>query len=104
MSSIQQKQSIKTIECKEGYLAVLYDKYWSQEDIHSLSEQLLDPVMPVKFQEKNIGADREAIRFSWNDHFFVLNFDCYSQSCWIEGQDDSEVEYLDTLHTAMIKG
>ncbi|HBY86298.1 MAG TPA: DUF3630 domain-containing protein, partial [Colwellia sp.] len=39
----------------------------------------------------------------WNSHYFVLNFDYYSQSCWIEGQDTQSTELLATLHLAITK-
>jgi hypothetical protein len=59
--------------------------------------------MPVVIQDKIIGADRENIRFSWKDCYFVLNFDYYSQSCWIEGQDSASTQELATLHLAITK-
>ena len=101
MTSISQENTVKLIERREGYLSITFAKVWYQEDISRLVEHLLLPIIPINIQEKNIGADREDIRFSWDNHFFVLNFDFYSQSCWIEGQDYIESDYLEALYSAL---
>lgn len=78
-------------------LTVKYAQEWFQEDIENLSTLIFSQLKSFEIQEKIVGADRENIRFSWQNHYFILNFDCYSQSCWLEGQDDVSTSYLENL-------
>ena len=104
MTFISKDQSIKSIEKKEDYLSITFTKAWNQEEISKLVALILRPTMPAKIVEKNMGADREDIRFMWDDHFFVLNFDCYSQSSWVEGHDHNAENYLEVLYLALTAG
>ncbi len=90
-------------ENKKEIKDVKKDIIVTDKNIETLIDILFSPIMPVTIQEKIIGADRENIRFSWAGHHFVLNFEIYSQSCWIEGQDGQSTELLATLHLAIIK-
>jgi len=92
-----------TITKQTEYLTVNCEQAWFQEDIESLSEQVFSKLAQYKIQEKILGADRENIRFSWQDHYFILNFDCCSQSCWLEGQDEVSSKYLETLYLELSK-
>ena len=96
-------QSIKSLTYQADHLSVYFENDWYQENIAALITLLLSPIMPVTMEEKMIGADRENIRFSWQEHYFVLNFDYYSQSCWLEGQDSKSTEYLVNLYAALEK-
>ena len=96
-------QSIKSLTYQAEHLSVYFENDWYQENIAALITLLLSPIMPVTMQEKIIGADRENIRFSWQKHYFVLNFDCYSQSCWLEGQGSKSTESLANLNAALEK-
>ncbi len=103
MSPITIPQSIESLTYQVDHLNVTFNNDWYQKNIAALTELLFLPIMPVVIQEKIIGADRENIRFSWDGNYFVLNFECYSQSCWIEGQDSTSTERLTTLHLAITK-
>ncbi|WP_138140218.1 DUF3630 family protein [Colwellia psychrerythraea] len=103
MNSVTIPQSLESLTYQVDYLNVTFKNDWCQENIATLIDLLFLPIMPVTMQEKIIGADRENIRFRWDNNNFVLNFDYYSQSCWIEGQDSPSTEQLATLHLAMTK-
>jgi|TARA_R100001377_G_scaffold78288_1_gene55933 hypothetical protein len=103
MNPITTPQSLESLTYQVDHLNVIFQNDWYQENIATLIDLLFSSIMPVTIQEKIIGADRENIRFSWNSHYFVLNFDYYSQSCWIEGQDTQSTELLATLHLAITK-
>jgi len=103
MNSLTASQSLESLTCQEDHLNVKFKKEWYQDNISQLIDLLFLPIKPVIIQEKIIGADRENIRFSWNDCYFVLNFEYYSQSCWIEGQDSVNAQPLIDLHLAMTK-
>ena len=68
-------QSIKSLTYQADLLSVYFENDWYQENI----------------------------RFSWENHYFVLNFDCYSQSCWLEGQGSKSTESLANLYSALEK-
>ena len=103
MKSVTTSQSLESLTYQVDHLNVTFKNNWYQENIATLIDLLFLPIMPVTIQEKIIGADRENIRFSWSNNYFVLNFDYYSQSCWIEGKDSTSTEQLSTLHLAITK-
>ncbi|TMM45624.1 DUF3630 family protein [Colwellia ponticola] len=90
-------QYVKSLTYEVSYLSVIFKNEWCQEDISVLTTLLFHNINVISIQEKIIGADRENIRFSWENYAFVLSFDCYSQSCWIEGQDDTSTAQLKVL-------
>lgn len=96
-------QTIIKITPEHKHLTLMFSHPWFQEDIESLTEFIFLLVKPVLIQEKILGADRENIRFSWQGYYFILNFDCCSQSCWVEGQDDQSNKHLVTLYSTLIK-
>jgi len=97
------KLLIKEVTKQAEYLAVIFSDFWFQEDIETLTKRVFSSLSSVKIQEKIIGADRENIRFSWQEHYYILNFDCSSQSCWLEGQDNASIDYLEQLYFALVK-
>jgi len=101
--NIMIKKLNTTITKQTDHLTVNFEQAWFQEDIDSLSEQLFTMLAGFKIQEKILGADRENIRFCWQAHYFILNFDCCSQSCWLEGQDEASSNYLDNLYLELSK-
>lgn len=94
--------NVESLTYQENYLCITFKKEWCQEDISVLTKSLFQNISAITLQEKIIGADRENIRFRWEKYAFVLNFDCYSQSCWIEGQDGVSTAQLNTLHCVII--
>jgi hypothetical protein len=95
------KQFITAITKEAEYLTLTFDQPWFQEDIEELTQQVFATLTPVNIQEKIIGADRENIRFSWQAYYFILNFDCCSQSCWLEGQDNESSDNITLLYLAL---
>jgi len=103
MAIIMTKQHIKDITQQAEYLTLGFNFSWFQEDIETLTQLVFSFLTSVNIQEKIIGADRENIRFSWQEHYFILNFDCCSQSCWLEGQDNASTAYLEQLYLTLVK-
>ena len=97
------KQFITAITKQTEYLTLNFDQPWFQEDIEELYQQVFSALIQVNIQGKITGADRENIRFSWQGHYFVLNFDCCSQSCWLEGQDNESTAQIEHLYVALVK-
>ncbi|MEI6894641.1 MAG: DUF3630 family protein [Colwellia sp.] len=102
--STRQAQAIESLTYQKNYLNITFKTEWYQEDITALVNLLLSPIKSLVIKEKNIGADREDVRFSWHACYFVLSFDYYSQSCWIEGQDSAAIEFLKALQLVIEQG
>jgi hypothetical protein len=96
-----QVQTIESVKKLPDILTISFQNVWFQEDIELLTKLVFTPLVTVNIQEKILGADRENIRFIWQDHCFILNFDCYSQSCWLEGQDSQSSQFLVLLYEAL---
>ncbi len=79
--------AVQTVNLIDEKITILFNQNWFQEDITILSPLLLDNISNHQIVERIQGADRESIRFRWQDADFILNFDFYSQSCWICPQD-----------------
>lgn len=85
-------------------IIVNHDSAWFQENISKLTNILLAQLDNCIIKEKYIGADRESLRFSWqNDFYYILHFDCYSQSCWLEADDDASKSEMNNLFIALNK-
>ena len=98
----QSNFNIVSIEHRSDHLVVFYSNEWYQEDIEYLYFQLFSSLKNWNIQERILGADRECFRFSWQDSYhFTLNFDYYSQSCWIEGVDDKSISQIMSLHGSL---
>jgi len=80
--------SIQSINNIDEQIAILFDKNWFQEDIIELRQLLLNKIPNHNVKEVTLGADRENIRFLWENAEFIINFDCYSQSCWFSSHDE----------------
>ena len=92
------KLAITSVKIESQHVGISFDDIWYQEDIDVIQQSLLTIVKETKVVEKILGADRENIRFIWkNQYHFVLNFDCYSQSCWLEAEDDLSSKNLLSL-------
>jgi hypothetical protein len=74
---------------------------WYQEDIPQLITNILVFLKGHDILESISGADRENCRFKWRTAYFIINFECYSQSCWIENETTSDIELLTLLKQSL---
>jgi len=96
---------VKLIEHIGNNLVVHFNDAWYQEDIDTLYVLIVASLTDFNSKEKILGADRESIRFTWRrDYQFLLNFDCYSQSCWIEGIDEQSISQIRILLSSLEVG
>lgn len=70
-------------------LQVLFNDDWHQENILNLSELVFEKLDHHQIIERVLGADKEYVRFVWKQHAFIINFECYSQSCWLEHEGEA---------------
>lgn len=103
MISYNKLPSIISIDLiDDAIITCAFDFDWYQEDIASLKSLLINAIGEVTEVEHIIGADRENIRFVWQTHYFTLNFECVSQSCWIEGDDLAGIENIGQLYLSIV--
>ncbi len=93
--------TVQFIDFFDQKIAIIFDQNWFQEDIILLRKPLLNKIPDHQIKEITLGADRESIRFLWQTAEFVLNFDCYSQSCWICAQDDISATKIQSLYNLL---
>jgi len=83
----QQKHPITAISNIDDQVMISFNEQWFQEDIPLLCQRVFLSLSGYEIKEKTVGADRENIRFIWERSEFLLNFDFYSQSCWLSSVD-----------------
>jgi len=87
------------VDHQEGhYIAINFNRDWSQEDVAQLSRELLDKLGEIKVIEHAQGADLETLHFLYLDQEFLLSFEFYGQSCWIESLNNQGLAYLNDLY------
>jgi len=102
MLRIKDKKSIKSTALHSNNINFIFDHVWFQEDIADLCHLIFTPLENIDIKEKIIGADRENIRFQWHQRFnFIINFDFYSQSCWLEAEDSVSQSQLPSLYSSI---
>ena len=67
-----------------------YSKEWQQENISVLVQDITGLIPSIKLIESILGADRESFRLEWQHQQYLLNFDVYSQSIWLEAMGHQE--------------
>ncbi len=95
--------TVQSINFADEQIAILFDQNWFQEDIIMLRQLLLSKIPDHQVKEVILGADRENIRFLWVSAEFVLNFDFYSQSCWICAQDEISTPKIQSLYNLLVQ-
>jgi hypothetical protein len=87
--------SCKAITTTAIILDCQYD--WSQDDLALMVEQYFQQYPSLKKIEWSQGADLVSVRFKWHQHDFSLNFECYSQSIWVECPEHNSAVLLAKL-------
>ena len=86
----------------EKMITLVFNHYWYQEDIQLLSELIFQTLTTVNVNSSVVGADREDIHFHWQGIFYILYFESYSQSCWIEAELVDEGESLSKVFDLLV--
>ena len=74
-------------------ITFVFNKSWLQEDIATLKQLIVEKISKLTEVEHVIGADRETVRLAHHQQIFILNFECYSESCWLEAESENDEEY-----------
>ena len=68
-------------------ILINFSQGWDQDDSELLSKLVLATIKNAKLVEQTQGADRHYFRFMFDNNYFLLHFEHYSYSCWIEAED-----------------
>lgn len=86
----------------QNSLQITFSDDWYQEDVPQLISNILSSLKDHHVLENISGADRENCRFQWSKGYFIANFECYSQSCWIENETTPDVQLLTLLQQSLV--
>ncbi|OUS30048.1 hypothetical protein A9Q98_05485 [Thalassotalea sp. 42_200_T64] len=67
---------------------------WQQDDIGDLAAVIFALLPEHRIIEHIVGADREYYRFTFLSEYLILHFESYSNSCWLEAEDQLENQAL----------
>ncbi|XPF92995.1 DUF3630 family protein [Colwellia sp. RE-S-Sl-9] len=96
--TIAQTLKISSVELvNQASLQITFVESWYQEDIPLLTSLVLNFLKDHYLIETTQGADREYTRFKWQNDYFLLNFECYSESCWIENETTPNIPLLNLI-------
>lgn len=97
-------QQLITAITNDNIIDIRFKAMWYQEDIPQLATLIFAKLPNVNIIEKQLGADRETYRLNFDTNYLILNFDYYSQSCWLEPEsvNDDSIQYIELLNSALI--
>lgn len=98
---------IAALEQQQRLLLITFDHEWDQDDIAQLSDIVLQQLNHEAAQDLHViehvkGADREYFRIRFQQDYLILQFESYSNSCWIEPEDQLEIQTLNVIHQRLI--
>lgn len=74
----------------DALVLINFNTDWQQDDISDLAKIIFTLLPEHRVIEHIIGADREYYRFNYDNEYLVLHFESYSNSCWLEAEDQLE--------------
>ncbi len=101
---LTKQHTINLISTIDNQITITFNTEWFQEDIDIISQMILSKLPDKQLKEKIIGADRENLRFTCQAGEFILNFDYYSQSCWLSAHDEASTKIVPLVYKLLIEG
>lgn len=83
------------------HINIVFQQDFDYDDVDTLAECVMSKFTDYKVIEVIPGADRMNYRIYWANNNFVLNFEVYSQSCWLEVESGIAPEALTTAYQAL---
>jgi hypothetical protein len=78
-------------------LVLKYNKLWDQDDVEAMAQAFFNQLADARIIETILGADRVCYRFDYLSQYFILQYETYTSSCWIESEDHQGHEQLSQL-------
>jgi len=82
-------------------ITITFANNWRENDIPAISEVILAKLTNVQYGEQIIGADRVTLQFYWQQPW-LLHFELYSQSIWLEPAYDDSSKLSDLMHNLTV--
>ena len=77
----------------QDYISFEFEQSFEQEDIAQLNAKLVTHFPQAQVLETYLGADRVSYRMQVHEQYWVIHYEVYSQSCWLESEyETTEVE------------
>jgi hypothetical protein len=89
--------TVHKINFFRDHINITFNTHWYQEDMINLRDLIFARIPNHEIKELVQGADRENLRFLWQDNEYILNLEYYSQSCWISAHDEKGISSITAL-------
>lgn len=88
------QQLISSTLENNNLLLLKFSDFWDQEDIAHLASLFFSKLPQARQLEHIQGADREYYRFTFEGSYLILHFECYSNACWLEAEDQVQTDAI----------
>ncbi|KGJ98049.1 DUF3630 family protein [Thalassotalea sp. ND16A] len=85
----------------DALVLINFNFNWHQDDIRDLATNVFSLLPEHRIIEHIVGADREYYRFKFLSEYLILHFESYSNSCWLEAEDQLENPALAIIATQL---
>ncbi len=100
---VSRKFSLEREELLASSIVFGCQNQWTLEDIPTLQQCFLAQLPQFTVLEHIQGADRCVVRLTWKNWYFSLNFECYSESIWLEADDEQSTAALKIIFNISAK-
>jgi hypothetical protein len=76
--------SLQYIPENTYYLTINFANSWYFDEIPALFSHLMTKLTNASLIEQLLGADRYTYRIYWQQQHWLIHFESYSESCWLE--------------------
>lgn len=82
---------------QEDTLLINIAPEFTQDDCSQLTDTILARWSNASLVEIVEGADRYCARVKYNNGIYLLNFEIYSQSCWLEAESPENIHTISQI-------
>lgn len=87
----------------ENALSIEFDLPWMMDNLSPFIDHVLNACGITVVNEVILGADLHCVRFTYKEDVFLLQFEEYSQSSWIESETPGGEAHLMTLESLLVQ-
>ena len=86
-----------TLDSVHQNLYFSFEQMFEEENYLQFTQAITDKWLNTRIIEHVLGADRVNIRIEYKGLIYVLNFEFYSQSCWLESEAPAPISNLEII-------
>lgn len=87
----------------DNALSIEFDSPWMMDDLSPFIDHVINVCGITTVNEVILGADLHCVRFTYEEDVFLLQFEEYSQSSWIETETPEGEVHLMTLESLLVQ-